>query len=596
MYLLSLIIITFLITYFFNCLKNKILKKDKSVLEVMLEVVLQVPISYLLAIFYFKFVEHNGVIDTMNYVWKNKYNFVLKVHVITFIFLAVILALSFLLKIEVKKIDKKIRKSYVFSSVFIFFTVFFIMLGFYFDAMFADININQILFVLSMPITGTSYVIVIVSILTLLLIPICFSVFHLVLLKKNIGFVCTLFKKEREFFPFRFNHKVLSSFGLVILVLLFFEYKLQIVSFVLKEFKASSNFYEENYISPKDLTFTFPEKKKNLIFIYLESTEAEVAYCAKENTNLIPELADLAKNNLSFSHSDGIGGQIQVPGTGHSIASICCTHLGLPLSFDFAGQFYRGNSEYFFNGAYGLGNILHGAGYNCLFTLGSGTIYGGLGNLLRGHEFEVKDLEYYRNIGKVPKDYFVWWGIEDAKVVEFAKEELTSLASLGKPFAFSVFFEDTHTPGGYFDAECENKYPKQIHNVFVNMSKRIGKFVDWIKAQPFYEDTIIVILGDHLYMGGDLYDTPPNSRHAYNAFINTGKSGEHSKNRKFCTFDYFPTILDCLDIKYESDGLGIGRSLLTGKPTLIEQLGEEKLVDLITSKSYFYYSLLRKKE
>ena len=141
----------------------------------------------------------------------------------------------------------------------------------------------------------------------------------------------------KNLIKFRFNHKVLSSFGLVILVLLFFEYKLQIVSFVLKEFKASSNFYEENYISPKDLTFTFPEKKKNLIFIYFESTEAEVAYCAKENTNLIPELADLAKNNLSFSHSNGIGGQIQVPWTGHSIASICCTHLGLPLSFDFAG-------------------------------------------------------------------------------------------------------------------------------------------------------------------------------------------------------------------------------------------------------------------
>ena len=197
----------------------------------------------------------------------------------------------------------------------------------------------------------------------------------------------------------------------------------------------------------------------------------------------------------------------------------------------------------------------------------------------------------------MPKDYFVWWGIEDAKMVEFAKEELIKISSLEKPFAFSVFFEDTHFPSGYFDEECENKYPRQIHNVFRNMSKRVNNFVNWIKEQPFYKDTVIVILGDHLYMGSDLYDNArsDSKRHAYNAFINAGKSAEHSKNRNFCTFDYFPTILDCLDIKYNSDGLGLGRSLLTGKPTLLEELGKEKLEEAISSKSDFYrYSLLSK--
>ncbi|MGP1438669.1 MAG: sulfatase-like hydrolase/transferase, partial [Treponema sp.] len=535
MYLLiTFIIITYLFAYSFNYLKNKKLKRNKSLLNLLLEVSLQVPISYLLTILYFRLIRRNSIMDTLNYIWKNKYNFVVKAHIVNFECLAIILFLSFLFKIEIKKINEERRKSYIFSFIFMFFVVQFIMLGFYFDAMFSDININQILFVLNMPITGTSYIIVIVSVLTLLLFPLCFSLFHLLLLKNNIGFVCTVFKKEKTFFPFKFNHKMILSFSLLVVAVLFFEFKLQVMGYVLKEFRGNSSFYEENYIPPKDVTFTFPEHKKNLIFIYLESTEAEVAYCAKENTNLIPELAEIAKNNLSFSHSDGIGGQIQVPGTDHSIASICCTHLGLPLLVNFAGQFYRNNSEYFFNGAYGLGNILQGGGYNCLFTLGSGTIYGGLGNLLKGHGFEVKDLDYYRSINKVPKDYFVWWGIEDIKVVEYAKEELTHLASLDKPFAFSVFFEDTHTPGGYFDEECENKYPKQIHNVFINMSKRINNFIEWIKEQPFYENSVIVILGDHLYMGQDLYDDgrSKSKRHAYNAFINTGKSGEHSKNRK----------------------------------------------------------------
>ena len=188
---------------------------------------------------------------------------------------------------------------------------------------------------------------------------------------------------------------------------------------------------------------------------------------------------------------------------------------------------------------------MHG-GYNCLFSIGSDLDYGGLGTLLKTHGFEIKCIDYYKSINRVPNDYFVWWGIEDTKIVEIAKEELTKISSLEKPFAFSVFFEDTHFPSGYVDEECEKKYPKQIHNVFANMSRRINNFVNWIKEQPFYKDSVIVILGDHLYMGDDLYDDKRynSKRHVYNVFINTGKSCEYSKNRDFCTFDYFPTILD----------------------------------------------------
>ena len=588
-----------LFTYFFNRYRSYKLGCVKSFFNLILEVSLQVLISYLLSIFYFRLIKTMSILYILNSIWKNRSNFVLQFNKASLIFLAIILFISIILKTEIKKTNKSKKRSSIFPTILVFFIAQFIMLVLYIDAMFSKVSINQILFTLNMPMTGTSYVIVITSIITLLVIPACFSIFHLILIKNNIYFLCTISKKEITFFPFRFNHKVIASFSFIVLVLLFFEIKLQIVHFILKELKTDTTFYEKNYISPKDVNFTFPEHKKNLIFIYLESTEAEVAYCARENTNLIPELVALANNNLSFSHSDGIGGQTQVPGSDHSIASICCTHLGLPLLIDFAGRFYKNNNKHFFNGAYGLGNILSSGGYNCLFTIGAETVYGGLDNLLASHGFQIKDINYYRNIGKVPEDYFVWWGIEDIKMVEFAKEELNNLASLKQPFAFSVFFQDTHFPSGYFDEECQNKYPKQIHNVFANMSKRIDNFVNWIKEQPFYQDSVIVILGDHLYMGDDLYDDnrPMSKRHAYNAFINTGKSCEHNKNRKFCTFDYFPTILDCLDIKYEGDGLGLGRSLLSGKPTLIEQLGVEKLVDAITSRSnFYYYSLLSKEE
>ncbi|WP_187426511.1 hypothetical protein [Treponema phagedenis] len=50
-----------------------------------------------------------------------------------------------------------------------------------------------------------------------------------------------------------------------------------------------------------------------------------------------------------------------------------------------------------------------------------------------------------------------------------------------------------------------------------------GDFVAWLKTQNFYDNTVIVILGDHQYMGGGLYPfgTRKDERHAYNAIINS---------------------------------------------------------------------------
>ena len=59
-----------------------------------------------------------------------------------------------------------------------------------------------------------------------------------------------------------------------------------------------STFIEDNYVDPHEVKITFPDKKKNLIYIYLESME--MTYSDIENGggfayNLIHELTKLAE-------------------------------------------------------------------------------------------------------------------------------------------------------------------------------------------------------------------------------------------------------------------------------------------------------------
>ena len=87
---------------------------------------------------------------------------------------------------------------------------------------------------------------------------------------------------------------------------------LDIVSFV-RDAVQESDFISENYVDPNEVKLEFPEKKRNLIYIYLESME--VTYADKSiggafDVNVIPELAQIALNNESFSKKDCINGAI----------------------------------------------------------------------------------------------------------------------------------------------------------------------------------------------------------------------------------------------------------------------------------------------
>lgn len=73
-----------------------------------------------------------------------------------------------------------------------------------------------------------------------------------------------------------------------------------------------STLYEDHYTKTDSSLVQFPKKKKNLIYIYLESMES--TYADKEHggefvQNLIPHLTQLANDNVDFSENDSLNDQ-----------------------------------------------------------------------------------------------------------------------------------------------------------------------------------------------------------------------------------------------------------------------------------------------
>ena len=75
----------------------------------------------------------------------------------------------------------------------------------------------------------------------------------------------------------------------------------------LKNVNSYSEFVDESYVEPKSVSITFPEKKRNLIYIFIESMEVTFTtpdHGGEFEMDLIPELETLASEGEDFSGDD----------------------------------------------------------------------------------------------------------------------------------------------------------------------------------------------------------------------------------------------------------------------------------------------------
>lgn len=364
-----------------------------------------------------------------------------------------------------------------------------------------------------------------------------------------------------------------------------------------------SNFIEENYADPNEVTITFPEKKRNLVYIYLESMET--TFADPENggafeKNVIPELTELAEENEDFSGPDtALNGGISMPGTTWTMGAIFAETSGLPLKLAI-GANAMDTMDSFFPQIRTLGDILEEAGYRQRFVLGSDVTFGGRRLYFTDHgDYEFEDYVYAKEQGLIPEDYNVFWGYEDEKLFTFAKDSLTKMAAeseeSGEPFNFTLLTVDTHFEDGYVCELCGDEFgDNQYANVFACSSRQTTEFVRWIMEQDFFENTTIILSGDHPTMDSDfcVKIDPSYQRRVYTCVINSAKEmAPDAPARVFSTFDAFPTTLSALGATIEGDRLGLGTDLYSGTETLTEQYGLEMEKDQLEKRSTFLESL-----
>ena len=352
--------------------------------------------------------------------------------------------------------------------------------------------------------------------------------------------------------------------------------------------QSSSDFIEKHYVDPAAVDMTFPEQKRNLIFIYLESME--ITFADKENggafdKNVIPHLTDIALENECFSEK-GLSGGVSLPATTWTMGGMCAQTAGLPLKIPVYNT-YMDTQGSFFNSVTALGDILEENGYTNEIMMGSDSVFGGRRMYFTEHgDYRIFDFFTAYSSGMIHNKVF--WGFEDHMLFEFSRKELKKLYEEGKPFNYTMLTVDTHFEDGHKCALCSDDFEDGYSNVYACSDRQIAGFLEWLKKQPFYENTTVILSGDHPTMDTDYCNGIDSNyqRRTYTAVINAPKE-YNGKTRFYSTLDMFPTTLSALGVQIEGDRLGLGTDLYSDTPTLLEEYGLEYLAGEFNKNSDF---------
>lgn len=245
-------------------------------------------------------------------------------------------------------------------------------------------------------------------------------------------------------------------------------------------------------------THTLTGKQKNIVVITIESGSSiwvKGLTPVKNDTTMafMPFLDSISKKSVVFTNAFTTGIR--------SIEGITAIFGGVPTFDDMILM----TSPYFSNTFDAPASLLKKEGYATRFYFGGNHGSFNIDQTLKTFGFEevVTRKEYDNDM-----DFDGEWGIWDHKMGEFAARDLSKLP---QPFIAGWFTLNPHGPfhvpdnwqtGGYL-----SKDPMRMTVQYEDRALR--HFFDVAKTQPWYEDTIFILVGDHgsREQKGTIYDS-----------------------------------------------------------------------------------------
>lgn len=296
-------------------------------------------------------------------------------------------------------------------------------------------------------------------------------------------------------------------------------------------------------------------KKRNLVIIYFESLERRFENKDMFGENLLADLVGLPGQQVEHFHS--------APGTGWSMAGMAASQCSVPLKLFQVSLFEKME---FLPGLTCVSDLLKRFGYLQFFLVGTDSKFQGMRNFFKDHSYQASfGSEHWKRIGYQSQQLASWGqGLHDNHLFEEAKALIKRLRKTDQNFNITLMTADSHFPHGTPAFECDPREKKSDFMGATKCSSRwVKHFVNWMKEQKFLNDTILILMGDHLFLPG------PGQQKYFEGhrdifFKLISPVDKKISRTKMTHFDVAPTVLQLLGILPEgSERFGLGVSLFS---------------------------------
>ena len=307
---------------------------------------------------------------------------------------------------------------------------------------------------------------------------------------------------------------------------------------------------------------------KNIVLIFMESMSANLMGSFGSDKNLTPFLDSLYHKSLSFSHfySSGIH-------TNHGMYSTLYSFPAIMKRNAMKGSVIPIYS--------GLPTILKDNGYQNLFFMTHESQYDNMNAFFRTNGFD----EIYAQENYPAEKVVNSFGVQDDFLYQYALPVLNQKAANGSPFFTVLLSISNHPPyviPDYFKPHSDK--PEEQIVEYADWS--IKQFITEAQKQPWFDNTVFVLLGDHGKLVGSPESEIPQSYNHIPLMI-YGKGIQPEIRTQFGgQIDVAPTLLGLLNIGYIQNNFGI--NLLKEQRPCMFYTADNLIAARDTNRLYIY--------
>ena len=279
--------------------------------------------------------------------------------------------------------------------------------------------------------------------------------------------------------------------------------------------------------------------KPNVVIILMESMSASLMKTFGQQQPLTPTLDSLYNHSLAFTnfYSAGIH-------TNHGITATLYSFPALMKRNLMKGTVTPHRS--------GIPTVLKQQGYHNLFFMTHESQYDNMNAFFHTNGYD----EIYAEENYPTEERVNSFGVPDKYLFDYALPVINKTASTGKPFMATLLTISNHPP--YIIPKWMKTKTKDPETQIVEYADWcIGRFLSQAKQQPWYDNTIFVILADHGKLVGKMdMELPQSYNHI--PLIVFGPGIQPMTYEGLGTqIDVMPTLLGLMNIEYDYDGFGI---------------------------------------